>query len=80
MDDTVITAQAKKRELTIFLVCLVLAVLVNAYAIVSYGTSWSEMYSMVGMVAAISIFLYVLQGVVRLLVHGFAKLFRRSKK
>lgn len=79
MKDTVITAQTKKRELRIFLGCLVLAFLLNAYSIISYDTSWSEMYSMIGMVVAISIFLYVLQGVIRLLVRGFMKLFRGFK-
>lgn len=78
MEDTVITAQAKKRELSIFLGCLVLAFLINAYAIAAYGTSWSEMYSMIGMVASIAVFFYVVQGLIRLLIRGFLRLFRKS--
>lgn len=80
MKDTVITAQAKKRELTIFIGCLVLAFLLNAYSIIAYGTSWSEMYSMIGMVLAIAIVLYVLQGIIRLVIRGFSRLFRRSRQ
>lgn len=80
MKDTVITAQTKKRELRIFLGCLVLAFLINAYSIISYDTSWSEIYTMIGMVVAISVFLYVVQGVLRLLFHGFSRLFRGFKK
>lgn len=80
MKDTVITAQTKKRELRIFLGCLVLAFLINAYSILSYDTSWSEMYTMIGMVVAISVFLYVVQGVIRLLFHGVASVFRGSGK
>lgn len=78
MKDTVITTQAKKRELTIFLGCLLVAFLINAYSIIAYDTAWSEMYTMIGMVVAISVFLYAVQGVIRLLFHGVARLFRSS--
>jgi uncharacterized membrane protein YdjX (TVP38/TMEM64 family) len=77
MEDTVITAQTKKRELSIFAACLVLAFLINAYAIASYGTSWSEMYSMIGMVVAIAVFFYAVQGAIRLLFHTFKRGIRR---
>lgn len=70
MNDTTITAKAKKRELIIFLLCLVTAALINAYAIITYDTNWSEMYTMIGMVTAIGIFLYIVQWIIRLLVRG----------
>jgi hypothetical protein len=76
MEDTVISAQVKKRELSIFAGCLVLALLLNAYAIASYGTSWSEMYSMIGMVVSIAVAFYVLQGLIRLVIYGLLHLFR----
>ncbi len=76
MKDTLITAKAKKRELIIFAVCLVAAVLVNVYAIMTYETQWSELYSMAGMVVAIAVFFYLVQWIVRLIVKGAVGIYR----
>lgn len=74
MKDTLISARAKKRELIIFAICIIAAILINVYAIVSYDTAWSELYTMAGMVAAIGIILYLVQGILRLLIRGIIKL------
>lgn len=80
MKDTTITARTKKRELIIFALCFLAAVLINAYSIITYGTHWSELYSMIGMTVAIAIFLYLVQGLIRLFVHGAIKLFYVFRK
>ncbi len=76
MKDTLITAKAKRREIIIYLICLLAAILINAYSIITYGTVWSELYTMAGMVVAISIFLYVVQWIIRLIVRGVLKVYR----
>ena len=78
MKDTVITARTKKRELAIFAACVVLAFLVNAYAIATYETTWSEMYTMIGMVLTIGVTFYAVQGLIRLLIRGLLRLVRGS--
>ena len=79
MKDTIITAKAKKREFIIFGVSLLAAILVNIYAIISYGTEWSELYSMAGMVVAIAVFFYVVQWIIRLIIRLTMKLVRSLK-
>jgi uncharacterized membrane protein YdjX (TVP38/TMEM64 family) len=76
MRDTLITGKGKKRELIIFAICVLAAILVNVYAIVSYDTRWSELYSMVGMVVAIAVFFYLAQWILRLIFRGMIRLYR----
>lgn len=76
MKDTLITARAKKRELIIFGICVLAAILVNVYAIITYDTNWSELYSMAGMVIAIALFFYLVQWILRLIIRGIIRLYR----
>ena len=50
MNDTVITAAFKRRELKIWAVCFVAAILVNAGAILWFGTHWVELFTQIGYV------------------------------
>lgn len=70
MKDTVITAAFKRRELKIWTGCFLAAGAVNAGAIAWFGTRWVELFSQIGYVVCLSVVLYVLVGVVRLLVAG----------
>ena len=65
MKNIVITPQIIKRELLIWLFCLIIAIGMNIYAIVIYETSWSELYSQLGYVVAVSIVLYLIQWIFR---------------
>ena len=73
MNNIVITPKQIKRELLIWLVCLIVAIAMNIYAIVDYGTSWSELYSQFGYVLFISILLYLIAWI-------FRGLFRLGKR
>ena len=68
MNDTVITAAFKRRELKIWAVCFVAAILVNAGAILWFGTHWVELFTQIGYVVVLSVLLYVVVAGVRLVV------------
>ena len=65
MNDTVITAAFKRRELKIWAVCFVAAILVNAGAILWFETHWVELFTQIG---------YVVVAGVRLVVWGVKRL------
>ena len=67
MNDTVITAAFKRRELKIWAVCFVAAILVNAGAILWFETHWVELFTQIGL-------LYVVVAGVRLVVWGVKRL------
>ena len=65
MKDTVITAAVKRRELWIWLTCFIVANVVNITTIICYSTPWYEVFTQLGYVVALSVPLYVLTIVVR---------------
>ena len=65
MKDTVITAAVKRRELCIWLWCFIVANVVNITTIICYSTPWYEVFTQLGYVVALSVLLYVLTIVVR---------------
>ena len=65
MKDTVITAAVKRRELWILLTCFIVANVVNITTIICYSTPWYEVFTQLGYVVALSVLLYVLTIVVR---------------
>jgi len=76
MKDIVITPKQIKKELLVLLVCFVLSFIINIVAIVVYKTSWIEVFSQIGYVIIISVVLYILISLVRLIVSGIKKLFK----
>jgi len=78
MKDVLISGRRIAREIQIFLVCFVLALAVNAYAIHEYNTQWKELLTTLHITLAVAIILYVLLGILRLLLGGVARLFRRK--
>jgi len=77
MKDIVITPRAVRREFLILLLCFVVAILLNVFAIATRGTSWSELLSQWHIMLALSVVLYVLLGIIRLVVCGIIRLFKR---
>ena len=75
MKDTIITARRKKKELTIFAVCLAMAVLVNAACIISYKTSWTELFTQVGFTVVVAVMIYCIAAIARLLWTLVKKIF-----
>lgn len=74
MKDTIITASMKRRELIIWLVCFVVANVVNVATIIKFQTSWLEIFTQIGYVVVLSLMLYGLVAVVRIAWHLFRAL------
>ncbi len=72
--DTIITAGQKRKEAIILLICFVLANLLNLTGILIYKTSFTELYSQIGIVLVISILLYGLTVLFRLILFLAAKI------
>ena len=66
MKDTVITAQAKKRELWILLACFVVANITNWAAIIRFSAPWYEVFTQIGYVVVTSLVIYALIAVLRI--------------
>lgn len=77
MKDIVISSRHIRRELWIFLGCIVAMELVNVYAIVDYGGKWSELVMSLGFVVAAAVVTYIVVAVVRLIVYGIVKLIKK---
>lgn len=69
MKEITIGTRHIKRELIVLAVCFVLVNLCNVYAIMSYGTSWKELYSIWYAVLAVTILLYIVLIPFRLLFY-----------
>ena len=69
MKNIIITPKRIKTELFILLALLIIAELINVYAIVKFQTSWQELYSQMGYVVTIAILLYVFLLIIRGLVY-----------
>ncbi len=59
MKDIKITVKRQKTELITLLVCIVIAVLFNVYAIIAYDGKWSELLSTVGYTLVFGVLLYL---------------------
>lgn len=70
MKDTLITAHRKKVEQLTWLVCFVMANLLNLYAIIAYKTSFLEVLTSFFYVIMFSCVLYVIWSVLRLVIYG----------
>ena len=67
MKDILFTVKQQKREIGYILACLLLAVGVNIYAIISYGTEWKELYTQWLAVLAMTVVFYFLTLIFRLI-------------
>ena len=66
MKDTIITAQAKKRELWILLACFVVANVTNWVALIRFSAPWYEVFTQIGYVVVTSLVIYALIAVLRI--------------
>lgn len=80
MKDTIITAKQKKREVITWLVCFLIANLINFYAIITYNnTSFSELFTSLGYVFVASLAIYFLWTIIRILFYGLKKVLKAKK-
>lgn len=77
MKDLVIPARVIARELRIAAACVVFALGLNAYAILRFQTSWSELFSALPTTLAVALVVYGLLALVRALIAGVRFLVRR---
>ncbi|MDR1744053.1 MAG: hypothetical protein LBR48_09620 [Dysgonamonadaceae bacterium] len=73
MKDIVITSKMINREMRIWLICFLLAFLLNVVAVCIYKTSWVEIFSQIGYVVVISIVFYAILAFFRLVAYGLSK-------
>ena len=65
MKNIIITPKDLKRELIIWLICLGTATGLNIYAIMTYNTTWSELYSQSGYIITLSLIFYAVLWIFR---------------
>jgi hypothetical protein len=78
MKDVLISGRRIARELMIFCGCFVIALGMNVFAIIKYKTEWKELLTTLHITLALALVIFVLFGLLRLLVCGLARLFRRK--
>lgn len=79
MKDIIITSQTIKRERNIYLVCFALSFVINIIAIVLYTRPWTEAFTQLGYVFVISILIYFLLWIPRVLLLALHRLLRKAK-
>ncbi len=79
MRDIVIRGRSMRRELVVLAACVLLALLINAAAIVLYGTRWIELLTTVHITLMLALGLYVVAGVLRLGWLGLRSVFRLGR-
>ena len=78
MKDLVISSKMLKKELLILLSCFIAVCLVNIVSIIVFKTSFWEIFTQLGYVVVITVVLYVLAAVMRLLIYSIRKIFKRT--
>ena len=74
MKEIVLSVKRQKTEIKIFCVCIALAYLMNIISIITYGTSWSELWTQSLWMLLITCGFYGLSVVLRLLYYGVCQL------
>lgn len=77
MKDIVITSRTIKRELFVILGCFLAAFCLNLGAIIHYHHPAVELVSQIGYVVVISVVLYFILWIVRLVVLALLSIFRK---
>jgi hypothetical protein len=80
MKDTLITAKTKKREGIVFVLCFLFANGMNVYSILHYGSSWSELWTQLHVVALVTLLLYIFTLLIRFMIWGTKFAYRTLKK
>ncbi|MDR1676153.1 MAG: hypothetical protein LBR86_06780 [Tannerella sp.] len=78
MKEIVITVKRQKREIGWLCGAVIAALLMNVYAIRVYHTSWNELWTQLPWVICIGAGLYALSVVLRGMVWGVWRLFRKK--
>jgi len=79
MKDFTISGKRIKTEIKIWLFCFCAALLINIFAVINYKTNWIEIFSQLHIVLLLSILIYLLLGVIRIITRIIARLFKLVK-
>ncbi len=77
MKDIVITAKRIRKERNAYIISFILAFIVNIIAIIIYDRPWTELFSQIGFVVAISIAFYIILWIPRLLIEGVRRICKK---
>lgn len=80
MKDTIVTAKRKKTELTTLFFCFLSVNIGNLYAIITYHTSFMELFTSLGYVSVATIVLYTIWTFIRLCLWGVRLLVEKLSK
>ena len=80
MNDTIIKAESKKRELIVLAVCFGIAFILNIISIMVYNTQWYEIFTMLHVVLAIALIFYIVSGIVRVLIIIIMQIISKKNK
>lgn len=78
MKDIVISGRRIVREALILAAGFVVALGINVYAILRFGTEWKELFTTLPITTVIALLLFAFLAVLRMLVFGCRRLFRRK--
>ena len=70
MRDIIITVKRQKTETIVLVICFLLTIALNVGAIIIYKTQWKELFTQLHVVVLLSLFLYLLTWIVRLIYIG----------
>lgn len=79
MKEIVITSGRLRKEIIIFCLCMVMAIVLNIYSILEYQTKWSELWTQFFWTLSIAVFIYVLSIIFRIFIYGIKRLFMRIR-
>jgi len=66
------------KEIVLFLFCVVVAFLINAWSIATYHTQWSELFTTFHITLALALVFYVLLALLRIFIFVLRRLLIRN--
>ncbi len=80
MEDIITKKNTLKREATIWVISLVIAFGLNAYAIIRYNAPWNELVTQIPVIILISVLIYLLIFIMRGIVTTLRRILLLLKK
>lgn len=79
MNDITIKGKRIRKEFIILLICVLLAFGINIYSIITYQTSWVELWTYLPTVVLLGIMIYLLLAALRSIVYIVRKVFIKKR-
>lgn len=80
MKDIIISGGRQRNEITILVLCFLCAVGLNAYSIITFNTSWIELFSQIGWTMVITMVFYAAIIVLRIIFYLLRRVFGRKRR